>query len=284
MQLKILTANVAMGNPDADKLIPCIKSLLWFHNWRVVPFLIFGGRFGRIFDYGSHSRAGRPEWFLAHSSLSKVIDLITAELPDVIILNELLYQIHYETLNTALAELGYKDIVWGFSPHHPDAILSTVVASRIPVLSGGASLELPWGRQIGGGGGASYVSLADMPVTVVGCHLVIGKGMRVVFEKEIAVLKNFAEEERKSGRQVVIAGDFNATDGKIQDTMNFASLKLKTVTTQKTNPLCLPAFLRTECDHIFLPSNWQIPETRFLSFGSDHLAVVTEVKTTSTAE
>src|SRR3989344_263276 len=284
MRLKILTANVAMGNSNADKFLPCIKSLLWFHNWRVVPFIISGGRFGKIFDYSSYPRLGRIEWFKAHSSLEKTIGLIAKENPDVFVLNELLYQIHHKPLNTALVRLGYKNLVWGMSPHHPDAILSTVVASRLPVLLGAAPLDLPWGRQIGGGGGAAYMRLADAPITVVGCHLVIGKGMRSVFEKEIAALKNFSESEERQGRQVVMAGDFNAVNERIQCTANFAALKLKTVTPEKTNPVFLPKILQSACDHIFLPLEWQVLETRFPYFGSDHLAVVAEGKITSIGE
>ncbi len=190
MKLRILTANIAMGNPNADKLLPAIKSLLWFHNWRVIPFLVSRGRFDWVFDYSSHSRRGRIEWFKAHSSLKNVIALVAQEMPDVFVLNELLYQIHYEPLNAALKEFG--------------------------------------------------------------------------------------EGEQRKGRHIIIAGDFNATNMQIQNVANFSSLGLKTVTTQTTNPTCLPKFFRTACDHIFLPSSWRIEETRFPSFGSDHLSVVTQ--------
>ena len=275
--MKILTANIAMGNPYADRLRPNLRGLMWFHNWRVIPYLIFGGRFGTVFDYGSYTRPGRVEYLKEHSSLRKVIDLIVAERPDVLVLNEVLRQVHYEDLSVALQKLGYCDVVWSWSPHHPDATLGTMIASKLP-LRDAASLDFPWGRQIGGGGGAAYARLEDAPLTVIGCHLVIGKMMRSLFEDEIEALVEFASGEQRSGRQVVIAGDFNAGENRIQKTSGFASLHLKTVTTRNTNPTCLPEIFRTACDHIFVASDASVRPTHFVHFGSDHLAVMTEVR------
>jgi endonuclease/exonuclease/phosphatase family metal-dependent hydrolase len=275
--MKILTANIALGNPRADNLLGALRSLIKFHNWRVIPFLIFGGRFGNILDYGCYPQHGRTEWFKAHSSLKRTIDLIAKEKPDVLVLNELIYQTHYEELNAALADLGYSSVVWGQSPHQLDATICTVVASRLPMVNA-APLELPWSRQVGGGGGAAYLRLRDMPIIVIGCHLAIGKGVREVFEKEIAALRDFAESEQKQGRQVIIAGDFNAIEAVIQKIPGFSKLGLRSVTNQKTCPTCLPWIFRTGCDHVFVPAKWQVTARDFPSFGSDHLAVVTEVK------
>lgn len=278
--MKILTANIAMGNPHADRLWPNLRGLMWFHNWRVIPYLLSGGRFGGVFDYGSYARPGRAEYLREHSSLKKIVGLIVAEEPDILVLNEVLRQVHYEDFSMALKRLGYRDMIWSWSPHHPDATLGTMVASKL-LLQDAAVLDLPWGRQIGGGGGAAYVRSAHAPLTVIGCHLVIGEVMRPLFEREVAAMVQFASEEQSVGRQVVIAGDFNAEERRIQKTSNFSSLRLKTVTTQNTNPTCLPKIFRTACDHVFIPSDAQGSKTRFLSFGSDHLAVVTEIKSIS---
>ncbi len=273
--MKILTANIAMGNPRADKLWGAVRSLMWFHNWRVLPFLISGGRLGRVFEYGSHSRAGRIEWFAKHSSLEPALRLVAEESPDVLVLNELLHQIHYRPLNDALARLGYGTVIWGLSPHHPDATISSVVASRLPVLDA-APMELPWGIQMGGGGGAAYVRLADVPVTVIGCHLAIGKGMQATFEGEIAALTRFGLDEQRQGRQVVVAGDFNAVSQRIQRTAGFDSLHLRTVTAEVTSAMCLPKLFQTVYDHIFIPKSWQLRAIRYPAFGSDHLAVAAD--------
>ncbi|MES2134702.1 MAG: endonuclease/exonuclease/phosphatase family protein [Patescibacteria group bacterium] len=273
--MKILTANIGMGMPGMRSATTSLRILVGFHGWSVLPFIIFGGRLGWLFRYSVYADSKRERWLGSKSTLTPTLDLIEKEQPDVVILNEVVYEIHKESLETALERLGFPHIAWGRSLHHPGATMSTVTASKLPCLSDGFTPEILQLPQISGGAGISGVRLAHLPVTIVGFHLTLG--LRKLFQRQLADLVKLAEAERAEGRTMLLAGDFNARAKIIGKQKAFAKLQMTSVTRQVTSPLGLPKQFQRDLDHIFIPTNWHIQETKYAAFGSDHSAVIATV-------
>ena len=275
MKLRILTANVALGIPNADNLFANVASLLAFHNWRVIPFIISKNLLNFIFDYSLHPSLKRLPYFQKHFNLEKVIAMVAKELPDILVLNELFLQFNEATV-LELKKLGFKEFSYGLSSHYPDTTLITLIASHLETLPERPELGIPQGEQMGGGGGNTCVRFKDMPITMIGCHLACG--IPDIVTQQLKALTKFATKEKQKGRQIIIAGDFNLPAEKIENFPHFKELGVKTVTDHKTCPTCLPKIFQIGCDHIFIPSEWKVNYKNFIPFGSDHLAVSVEVE------
>lgn len=274
-QLRILTANIAMGNPRADHPLEDVYGLMMFHNWRVIPFILFGGRLRSLFDYSLRPNRKRVPYFARVSDLRNILGLIRKEKPDLLVLNELFEQFHKDKVVAALQELGFQHFSWGVGSHHSDTTLLTLVASRLPVLADRLSLNFPQRKEIGGGGGATCLRLKNQPITLVGCHL--ASNIQDLSREQIKALADFGRQEQARGRQVVIAGDFNMPEAVIQSVEGFGSLRLKSTTDRPTCPVGVPKIFQSGFDHVFIPEGWQVRENKFPAFSSDHLAVSIEV-------
>jgi endonuclease/exonuclease/phosphatase family metal-dependent hydrolase len=91
------------------------------------------------------------------------------------------------------------------------------------------------------------------------------------------MLSKFIAEEQCSGREVVLAGDWNASASFIQRYPFFSKLGL--VDAGNDTPTC-PTFLPwlKPLDHIFVPAQWSVKDFQAIPFGSDHLALLAEVE------
>lgn len=69
--------------------------------------------------------------FLAtKSDLRNVCALIERENPDVIIINELIHELHREKFEAFLTKKRFQCVAWGLAKHLPGATVATVVASK----------------------------------------------------------------------------------------------------------------------------------------------------------
>jgi endonuclease/exonuclease/phosphatase family metal-dependent hydrolase len=272
MRLKILTANIALG--VSTKGLQGLRAIIAFHNWKSLPYLLFrGNTFCGLIKYEASPRKKRVEFFSRRSSLEKTIELIKSQQSDIVVLNEVLLQIHKEELEKSLRDLGFTHIEWGLSKHYEDLTIATVIASKLPCL--GFMPEVEQLYRISGGAGVAGIRLREIPISFIGCHLTYGRSE--LSKKQIDDLAHSAELEIKSANSVLIAGDFNETAENISRVEPFNQLSLKSVTTRPTCPLNLPAFLRSDLDHVFVPKSWKVQNTQYIAFGSDHFAISTEV-------
>lgn len=272
-EFRILTANIGLGIPGANSLLVSFRSVFAFYGWRIIPFLLLRGQSLGVFNYTPFERKKREEFFAARSSLDSILMVIRVERPTILILNELIQSIHGEKILQELKKEGFVSFSWGLMPLPLDARVGTLVASKYPADS--FTPHIRYLPLISGGGRGAGLRLRDYPITIMGCHLTVGK--RTLSEGQIDDLALAAETERAQGREVILAGDFNETAIQISHIPRFRNLNLATITNQPTCPLGLPSVFRKDLDHVFIPRSWQISERRYLAFGSDHLAVVATV-------
>ncbi|MEA2701871.1 MAG: hypothetical protein QOE22_580 [Candidatus Parcubacteria bacterium] len=269
-----MTANIALGIPGSDSVVRCLSSLIKLYGWKIFPYLLTSGRFGSIFNYNTGPGRKGIAFFSAHSTVRPVLALIAEEKPDIVVLTEILHQIHEEPLRKGLEELGFAHIGWGKSLQPPHLTATAVVASRLPCLDDGFAPTMTQLQQISGGAGISGLRLEKQAVTIVGAHLTVG--LRSLSERQVQDLIGIYKTEGSNGRICILAGDFNQRAKGLDRIPSFRALGLSTVTKQPTT-LLGPTFLRFDYDHVFLPPGWRASDTHYRSFGSDHLAVVSEL-------
>lgn len=272
--LNILTANIGLGIPGMDRLRENLRAHFAFHGWKFFPFVLTGNRLHRWLDYSSDTSPERVAFMRARSNLSRVLNMIATQHPDIVVLNEVIRQTHGQELTQALTAEGFPHAIWGLSDHHADTTVSTVIASKLSAES--IDVTMPQYPQMGGGAGIAGVRLKDLPVTIVGAHL--ANGIPSLLQAEVQALKNIAADEQAAGREIVIAGDFNMTEERITSfDGGFQPYGLRSVTPTVTCPTCLPRQFQHAFDHIFVPTNWSVTQATTHAFGSDHLAVSTGV-------
>jgi len=215
----------------------------------------------------------RARFFSSKSDLSRVLELVRSEDLDVLVLNEVLREFHQSVLERELRTLGFISFAWGFLDYFPDAALGTLVASKFPADPFLATVREF--AQLRRGSRTAALRFRDMSLSVIGCHLELAA--RELAKEQLEDLVALHDAEKRQGRAVVIAGDCNDSARNIARHETFAALGLSSVTKRATCPLGFPALLRWDLDHIFLPPGWRVLDTRYIGFGSDHLAVAADV-------
>ncbi len=275
---QMVPALFALGIPDSDSLPVVIRTFFAFAGWKVVLYFALRTkplyRFYRLISISFPADKKREKFFSSRSSLDPILRLIRVQNPDIVILNELMAQVHKEKLEKELRALGFVSIVWGLMQVYPDTAVGTVVASKIPAEAFSVTTrEL---LQLSGKGSPSAgLRLKDFPITIIGCHLT--SGARQLSREQVDDVAMILKSEQKNGRSVIVAGDFNKTARNILAQKSFSTLGLASATQKPTCPLWLPPALRWDLDHIFIPSEWHIGKVDYIPFGSDHLAVAAEV-------
>jgi len=278
--MKILTANIAMGVPDSDSLFTNVRAFWEFGGSLMGLYFFLWLLRGRFLDALSKRirlsfppSARRTRYFSSHNNIPRLLALVRAEDPDVLVLNEVLRQFHQEELTRGLSALGFVSFAWNFIDYFPDMAFGTLVASKLLAEPFPASIrELPQWKS---GSRTAGLRFRNAPLSVIGCHLDLAA--RELLKGQLDDLAALHAKEKNAGRSVVIAGDCNETAKKILAHPGFCALGFKSVTTQATCPLSFPQILRWDLDHIFIPTTWQVRDVTYPSFGSDHLAVAAEV-------
>ena len=266
--MKILTANTAFGI-RMDSLWRHLRGHLAFHGAGAIAYLFFPPAHKLFPVAEAYSRA---RYLRAHSSISAILTLIEEENPDILVLNELIYELMHDPLKEALRQLGYTSFAWGKSEHHEDAHVSTLVAAK---ESGEAfPCTMPQNPYMGGGGGIAGLRLGS-GVSVIGAHLVNGQS---IWKAQVEAIADQAQKEIDSGNKVILAGDWNHNERAINEVESFRALGLKSVE-KKESGTCPSFFLwRFALDHIFISETWKSARANTLAFGSDHLALSAEIE------
>ncbi len=273
MRLKILTANIAFGLPSMNRLLTNVRGHLAVHRLPMVTLFV---RPKSLHGRKARANPGRVRYLERHSDLGRILSLIKKEDSDIVVLNEVILQLHKDELLRVLPSLGYVAFAWGPSGHHPDATVTSLIASRIP----GDVVPMEFRTQLmfGGGGGTAALRLSEGNITVAGVHLSLPEKFPSIYEKQIEDVAKFARREKAEGRGVIAAGDWNASSSFIGKHGGFSGLGL--VNADGDVPTC-PTFFRKlkPLDHIFIPEGWKSSQLRVADFGSDHLAVAVSVET-----
>lgn len=277
--LTILTANVGYGFAGMDHLALSVKHQLHIHGWGALAYLFCPPLFR---ECGKISRSRRVAYVLKNKNLGSTEEMISRTQPDVLVLNELIYELYGAEVETYLGQQGFQAIGWGISSHYPGTSISTLVA----VKSGGEliSCSMPQRPSIGGGAGMTGIRLAGRSQSVFGVHLTYRSP--ALFLQQIRYIARMAADEKARGNEVVIAGDWNESVSTITANSDFRSLGLMTGASRQhlTCPTFFPRFLRSSLDHVFVPNGWRQVRSDAIAFGSDHLALAVEVHPASSVK
>jgi len=267
MQLKVLTANIAFGLDRMDNVLVNITGHLAFHGGAMVTWLFNPKALKNRVGYANPKRVRYLE---RHSNLQRVVSLVASENADVVMLNEVILQLHREALEKSLRDLGYASFSWGRSAHYPDTTVSSLIVAKVPAEP--ATVPFPQESHPCGGGGIAILRLRERRVTLAVVHMSLPGECPWLYDAEMKAVTDFIEEEKSRGREVVIGGDWNAPSSFIQAYLPFSKFEL--VCAEGDIPTC-PTFFpwRKPLDHIFIPSIWKSSDAKTIAFGSDHLAV-----------
>lgn len=271
--VKVLTANIGYGLPGMDRLTPSLKHQLHIHGWGALTYEILPPLRGRI---AAVSEARRVAYVGRHKDLGATTALIQRVSPDVLVLNEVIFELYRDELERALADEGFQTIAWGLSTHYPGTTLSTLVATKAP----GAPIPctMPQRPSMGGGAGIAGIKLNEMRASVFGVHLTYRSPK--LFIRQMQYVANVAAGEKACGNDVIVAGDWNECEATITANVDFKTLGLSTATQieSATCPTFFPPSWRKSLDHVFMPSHWRRVASDAIAFGSDHLAIAAEVE------
>lgn len=272
MKLKILTANIAFGLNNMDSLLTNIVGHLIFHGRQMITLFInpvsLKNRKGYLYPR-------RVKYLKRHSSLKNIIALIREESPDIIMLNELIFQLHKDELQNELINLGYKYFSWGFSEHYADTTVSSFVASKSKAES--VMIKFPQESHAGGGAGIASIRFSESNITAISVHMCVSDKFPWLYDAEIETITKFIQGEKSTGREVVIGGDWNASASYLKKYDLFS--KSNFINSEGDLPTCPTFFPKlNSLDHVFIPNNWKTLNAKTISFGSDHLAVSVEVE------
>jgi endonuclease/exonuclease/phosphatase family metal-dependent hydrolase len=271
--MTILTANIAYGFPGMDSMLTSVKHQLHIHGWGVLAYEFappLRGKFSTV------SKTKRSAYVRKNNRLDPILDVVSQSGPDVLVLNETIYEIYREELEAALRRMGFQSVAWGLSTHYPGTTISTVVATK----QAGAPIVcvMPQRPSIGGGAGMAGLRLLDAPISVFGVHLTYRSP--ALFKQQLNYIARTAAKEKSCGNEVVLAGDWNESEETITAFSEFKELDLRPAALFEipTCPTFLPQFLRKPLDHVFVPSYWKGNTSKAVAFGSDHLALVVNVE------
>ena len=212
----------------------------------------------------------RLRYLRRYSSLRNVLSLLVGQEPDVVVINELVLQLHKDELEAKLPSLGYMSWAWGPVEYYSDATIASLVACRQSAMP--VEIPFPKSTYVGSGAGIAGLRLVDNNITLVAIHMSYLNNVPWEYESQIKALAAFVTDEQSHNRCVVIAGDWNAPSRVIQGYPDFKKLNLINA---EHDVLTCPTFLPKlrPYDHVFMPEQWKAKNVATHKFGSDHLAV-----------
>jgi endonuclease/exonuclease/phosphatase family metal-dependent hydrolase len=271
--MTILTANIAYGFAGMDQLFSSVTHQVHIHGWGILTYEYLPVLRGKI---ATVSTSKRVDYVRKQQNLEPTLELVRRTCPDILVLNETIYEIYRDELEFALSRLGFETVAWGVSTHYPGTTISTLVATK---RSGTAiPCTMPQRPSMGGGAGMAGIRLSALPLSVFGVHLTYRSP--TLFKRQVSYIAKAAALESAQGREVILAGDWNECEAEIFANPQFRSLQLTSAALKEdvTCPTFLPHLLRKPLDHVFIPSNWHRSHSEVIGFGSDHLALIATVE------
>lgn len=267
-RMTILTANMAYGFDGMDRLLPSLKHQLHIHGWGALTYEFVPSLRGKV---ATVSKSKRMAYVQKHCSLGRTLKMILRVAPDVLVLNEAIYELYEPELEPILRNFGFRTIAWGVSTHYPGTRLATLVATKETGLP--IPCKMPQRPSMGGGAGMAGIRLADTPISVFGLHLTYRSPK--LFRRQIEYVAKAAADEKAKGKDVLLAGDWNESEKSIFCHPAFAALDLMSAEPSEnvTCPTFLPKPFRKPLDHVFIPRQWRRIQSHTIAFGSDHLAL-----------
>ncbi len=269
--MKILTANIALGLRDMDHLIPNLRGVCAYHSW--TSFLVailcppLRGRWG-----GPSRSSKRIEYLRKHDNLSATLRLIEETAPDIVILNEVLPEIHGPRLDQHLRDLGYVHITYGFGAKYSDAHVSTLVATKEEAAP--LPAVMPQQPYPGCGGGIAAVRTKS-GISIIGAHMALDG--TDLWRQQLQSIVNLVASEQSTGNTVIFAGDCNEIETQITPSLSRCGLFSVDTNKTLTCPTSLPHMFQKSVDHIYVPKTWVVRDFQAIPFGSDHLALCVAV-------
>jgi endonuclease/exonuclease/phosphatase (EEP) superfamily protein YafD len=256
-----------------DRLGCSLRHQLHIHGWGALTYKVFPSFRGRT---ARLSAAKRTKHVREHGNLGSTLGMVERAQPDLLVLNEVIYEFYREELEHSLQQMGFRSIAWGLSTHYPGTSLSTLVASKEPGIP--IPCVMPQRPCMGGGAGMAGLRLLDTSRAVFGVHLTYRSP--ALFTRQLEYIVQTAAAEQSRGQRVILGGDWNESSHTVIRAANFKSLSLISAALMEpaTCPTFLPKSFRKPLDHIFIPSYWQSISSNAIEFGSDHLALAVEVR------
>ncbi|MES2225829.1 MAG: endonuclease/exonuclease/phosphatase family protein [Patescibacteria group bacterium] len=274
--MRILTANIALGLANSDRLMNNLRGIAAYHTWFALIGIIFSPLRGSG-EGPAHSER-RTDYLHKHRDLEPLFRMIQDTGADIVVLNEVIPEIHEPELESRLRSMGFKTITSGQGTKYPDAHISTYIAAK--ETGKAIPAHMPQLARPGCGSGVACLRL-DNGISVIGAHTAFGGSE--LWTRQIEALAALAKAEQEHGQQIILAGDWNETQGPILSLPDIQKLGVIPVDPDETPtcPISLPRFLQRQLDHILVPEAWRVVDLDTIAFGSDHLAVCAEVAGTS---
>ena len=200
----------------------------------------------------------------------KTVQLLHECDADVLCLNEVIREKgQFEYIKNQLHKMNYSSIQWSSIYCAAQKLeVGTILASKIPGEE--ISITILSSGSLCGGRGICALFLPSQNVTVVALHLSIYKREQC---EQITKISEFAKSQKKLKRAVVLMGDWNLRQTKIQQYSCFQQLQMAS-SGLKTHPSIFPF---QDIDHIFHSTNMKCKYAKTAHGLSDHLMLIAEI-------
>lgn len=234
--------------------------------------------FGPLFLTGGEAAAApRKAGIMRERSanLSDVLDMLERHRPDIAILPEILRGIVGERLEQGLRARGFETISYGcMEVFEPPYEICTLIAAREKGTA--EPIGLPSTQELGGGGAAALMRIAD--ISVVGVHLSSAYRHPEVRMQQLATLAEMVRQERERGQKVIVAGDFNEGYHDLESHPEFGPLDFSSAQLSTYPSWTLSGLSPLDIDHIlYAPAEYDAVQAYTIRGTSDHLAIVMDL-------
>ena len=195
--MTILTANIAYGFSGMDRFFSSVRHQVHIHGPGILTYEFLPGLRGLS---PVISETKRVAYARKNKHLEPVFDLIRRVSPDVLVLNETLYELYRDEIEDVLRRNAFKTIAWGVSTHYPGTSISTLLATKAPGKV--VPCMMPQRPSMGGGAGMAGIRLRDL--SIFGLHLTYRNPP--MFKKQLAYIAEMAKKEVALGNQMLLAG------------------------------------------------------------------------------
>ena len=209
------------------------------------------------------------------AKIPQTLDLIASSNADIIGICEILEGQEGE-LEKGLREDGYNYVFFGngHKTKFSNLKVRVAIASRIPCeqVSKVRILDFPVKDEMGGGGGIVHCYFPKLDFNMINVHLANPKKQKL-YSEQIAFLEEYAESLKG---KVILAGDFNAVYGNLNEGFKGFSLASDQIKTCSLTPV-MKWFFWKDCDHIFV-KGFKTKDSGYLEGRSDHRLVYADLE------